>query len=99
MGIPSYFSYIIKNYSNIIRSLTNVNADVTCFQHLFMDCNSIIYDSFRILEQTRPELLDNHDELETIIIQTVIRKISDYILYIQLLQNIALFYNHMQYIL
>jgi 5'-3' exonuclease len=83
MGIPSYFSYIIKNYSNIIRSLTNVNADVTCFHHLFMDCNSIIYDSFRNIEQTQPELLSNIDELETTIINQVVRKISDYLLYIR----------------
>jgi 5'-3' exonuclease len=50
MGIPSYFSYIIKNYSNIIRSLKDVlNQDM---HHLFMDCNSIVYDAFRGIEDS-----------------------------------------------
>ena len=40
MGIPSYFSYIIRNYSNIIRK------DCNRVQLLLMDCNSIIYDSY-----------------------------------------------------
>ena len=82
MGIPSYFSYIIKNYSNIIRSFANVKNDNDRFHHLFMDCNSIIYDSFRLIEQTRPELLDDHVELESHIIQDVVQKISEYVRYI-----------------
>ena len=82
MGIPSYFSYIIKNYSNIIRSFTNVKTDMDRFHYLFMDCNSIIYDAFRTLETTCPELLNSHDELEARIIQDVIQKISEYIRYI-----------------
>ena len=44
MGIPSYFSYIIKNYANIIRSLQSFPPG--SFDHLYMDCNSIIYDSY-----------------------------------------------------
>ena len=47
MGIPSYFSHIIKNYSNIIRKQSGCER----IQHLLMDCNSIIYDSFRELEE------------------------------------------------
>jgi len=82
MGIPSYFSYIIKNYSNIIRSLANVKGDNNHFHHLFMDCNSIIYDAFRTIEKDHPELLHDHDELESRIIQDVIQKISEYIRYI-----------------
>ena len=82
MGIPSYFSYIIKNYSNIIRSLANVKGDNNNFQYLFMDCNSIIYDAFRTIEKDHPELLQDHDELESCIIQDVIQKISEYIRYI-----------------
>ena len=42
MGIPSYFSHIIKNYKNIIRSLSHIKTKNV--HHLFMDCNSIIYD-------------------------------------------------------
>jgi len=38
MGVPSYFSYIIKNYPQImIRNLSNIH-------NFFLDCNSIIYD-------------------------------------------------------
>lgn len=42
MGIPSYFSHIIKNYKNIIRSMSHIKRQN--IHHLFMDCNSIIYD-------------------------------------------------------
>ena len=44
MGIPSYFSYIVKNHRKIIYKLED------CFKHkkdidnLYLDSNSIIYD-------------------------------------------------------
>ena len=41
MGIPSYFSYIVKNYNNIIIKL-NLSND-----YFFLDSNSIVYDSLR----------------------------------------------------
>ena len=70
MGIPSYFSYIIKNYPNIIRNIGyfyNLNVE-----HLYMDCNSIIYDSVYSID---PEMPDIEDE----IIKLVIEKIKIYI--------------------
>ena len=45
MGIPSYFSYIIKNYTGIIRKLSQCKP----FQHLMMDCNSIVYSAYAIV--------------------------------------------------
>jgi 5'-3' exonuclease len=68
MGIPSYFSYIVRNHSEIIRafrSLKDNNVD-----HLYMDCNSIIYDVVRNFEGIR----DTKS-----IIQQVIVKINEYI--------------------
>lgn len=73
MGIPSYFSHIIRNYSNIIRSckdLSTMNFDI-----LFMDCNSIIYDAVHTLPYDK----NTHDEYETSIISFVIDAIDDYI--------------------
>ena len=74
MGIPSYFSHIIRNYSNIIRSLKYFHETCYQFQHLFMDCNSIIYDAVHSIEQT-----GNFSQYEDEIISNVIDKIKDYI--------------------
>jgi len=41
MGIPSYFSYIVKNHSNIIKKF---NPNITP-HNLYLDSNSIIYDA------------------------------------------------------
>ena len=77
MGIPSYFSYIIKNYTNIIRSLSDISLNNDNkndkFTHLYMDCNSIVYDSYYELEKVDVE------SIEDIIIDSVISKIEYYI--------------------
>ncbi len=52
MGIPSYFSYIIKNHANIIRNLQYHRQRLrTRFDSMYLDCNSIIYDAVRSLQQ------------------------------------------------
>jgi len=77
MGIPSYFSYIIKNYSNIMRNLETLYNEKVRFHHLYMDCNSIIYDVFHQISKENPQ-----PNLEERIIEGVIQKIEDYIFYI-----------------
>lgn len=81
MGIPSYFSYIIKNHSNIIRTLQYHQTQIcTSFAALYMDCNSIIYDSFRDIEKTYSV---QQGDIETLIIDAVIRNIKKYIVMIK----------------
>ena len=80
MGIPSYFSYIIKNHSNIIRSLRQCSR----FQILLMDCNSIVYDAYYAIEKEYATTkYIKRDHIEDIIIQRVIENIKKYIAYIQ----------------
>ena len=69
MGIPSYFSYIIKNHVRIVRQL----AQLRQIQHLFMDCNSIIYDLFHAMK----EVVD-----ESVLIDQIIERIRHYVRYI-----------------
>ena len=73
MGIPSYFSYIVKNYSNIIKSISYFYDVNNKIDHLYMDCNSIIYDAVHNIKN------DNIDDYEYIIIKYVIDKLLDYI--------------------
>jgi len=74
MGIPSYFSYIIRNYKNIIRTLGYFTDDR--IDHLFMDCNSIIYDAVRMIPMEKGE---NKKQYESALIQRVIHNIEIYI--------------------
>ena len=70
MGIPAYFSKIIRNYPEIIQSSVDNRID-----NLLMDCNSIIYDCLHSL--------DVFDNIEEDVIQKVIQKISEYIKFIK----------------
>ena len=71
MGIPSYFSWIVKNHSNIIKKLCNNTIKVN---NLYMDCNSIVYDVIRTIDFTNLK----ESEVDTIIREVCI-KIDEYI--------------------
>ena len=68
MGIPSYFSYLVKTHRHIIKKI-DPEFKTT---NLFMDCNSIIYD---IVNTTDP----NTELTHRVIIEKVIEKIDEYI--------------------
>ena len=46
MGIPSYFNYVLKNHTKIIKRLNQHNC-----HELFIDANSIIYDVVKQSEE------------------------------------------------
>ncbi len=70
MGIPSYYSYIIKNHPNIFKRLSK-NLK---FEYLYLDSNSIIYDSIKLVDYTT-----DTDLFETTLIDKVYHKILQYI--------------------
>jgi 5'-3' exonuclease len=72
MGIPSYFSYIVKNHARLIRKLQHNTIKVN---NLYLDCNSIIYDAIYNIDFTK--LVES--DIDTII-RSVISKIDEYIL-------------------
>ena len=66
MGIPYYFSYLIKNHNRIISKLKNhTNID-----NIYLDSNSIIYDSINF------NSFSNKKQFEESIIEKVIEKID-----------------------
>ena len=75
MGIPSYFSYIVKNHNNILIKLNKLNKNI---DNLYLDSNSIIYDSMRLLEFN-----GNNLKYENQLIQIICNKIKEYITLVQ----------------
>ena len=71
MGIPSYFSYIVKNHLNIIKKLSLTTIQVN---NLYLDCNSIIYDAIHNIDFTK--LVESDVEC---IIRNVFNTIDQYI--------------------
>lgn len=82
MGIPSYFSYIVKNHPEIIRRFskelqlesTNNSDGEFIINNLYLDCNSIIYDAVH-----NTKFSDITSDSSKIIISKVIVKIEEYI--------------------
>ena len=74
MGIPSYFSHIIKNHNIIIKKPTLKNVD-----NLYLDSNSIIYD---VVHQLSENVKDD------VIFQQICQKIMYYIQNIQPHKNV-----------
>ena len=66
MGIPYYFSYLIKNHKEVITKLDYINY----IDNLYLDSNSIIYDSINF------SIYENKSQFENYIIQSVISKIE-----------------------
>lgn len=80
MGIPSYFSYIVKHHANLIRKIETHTIKV---DNLYLDCNSIIYDSVHNIDFSK---LVESDVIT--IIRSVIKKINEYIAQLNPSQNI-----------
>jgi len=80
MGIPSYFSYIVKNHANIIKKLENSTIQVN---NLYLDCNSIIYDAIRNIDFTK--LVESDVDS---IIREVCVKIDELIQYLKPNKNV-----------
>jgi len=71
MGIPSYFSYIVRNHPEILKQLHLNDLIVNNF---YLDCNSIIYDAIHNIDFTTIKEPDTD-----VIINKVILKIDEYI--------------------
>jgi len=73
MGIPSYFSHLIRGQCHILKKY---QRNVLNIDNFFMDCNSIIYDSVRELDYNKYQ---NNKSFERDLIQLIIQKIDEYI--------------------
>ena len=75
MGLPSYFSYIVKNHSHIIKKIAkSQTTNNNIFNNLYLDCNSIIYDAVHSIDFSKLTETD----VKTII-RFVFQKIDEYI--------------------
>jgi len=83
MGIPFYFSYIVKNHINIIKNISKKTFP-NGINNLFIDSNSIIYDSINSIDFSNI----NSNHYYNVIIQQVISKIEEYIFIISPNKNI-----------
>jgi 5'-3' exonuclease len=77
MGIPAYFSYIIKSHVHVLLSAITIQQQYGILNHLFMDCNSIVYDVYHELLKT------NSDPSFEIIVDGVLHNIQ------QIIQSIS----------
>jgi 5'-3' exonuclease len=71
MGIPSYFSYIIKNHSNIVKKFS---SNMIQIDNLYLDCNSLIYEAVYKMDSSI-----SNENMVNEIISCVIKSIKDLI--------------------
>ena len=78
MGIPYYFSYLIQKHRQCVSKLESLDL----IHNLFIDSNSIIYDSLNSINYL------NKNDYEISIVKSVIVKIEEIILSIKPQENI-----------
>ncbi len=70
MGIPSFFSHIVRNHKSIIKKTSNFGKKMN---NLYLDSNSIIYDCLRSIE------FKTDSKFEKELVNKVCLKIDEYI--------------------
>lgn len=70
MGIPSYFSHIVRRHRNIIKKYDSNAIEI---DNLYLDSNSIIYDSLSTITYK------NDKEFENTLLKNICLKIENYI--------------------
>jgi 5'-3' exoribonuclease 2 len=83
MGIPSYFSNVVKRHKAIIKKL----AGLPKIHNLYMDTNGLIYDAVRVVGSNRGM---SNDEYEGRIIDTVCHKIDEYLTMFQPINKVLI---------
>lgn len=74
MGIPSYFSFIVKNHKGIIKKLKRLGRRV---DNLYLDSNSVIYDRLRAAGE---EYVVGEDTVfEAALVRAVCAQLDEYI--------------------
>jgi 5'-3' exonuclease len=75
MGIPAYFSYIIKNHVRVLLNLKQIQQKIQ-FDRLYMDCNSIVYDVYHeIIKSNSDPSFDDIIDQVVVAIQSIIDNI------------------------
>ena len=75
MGVPSYFSYLIRNHKDMLIKLFNFKKEIN---NLYFDSNSIVYDVLRMLIKDY-ENYKNDDKFEDDLILGVCKQLDAYI--------------------
>jgi len=76
MGIPCYFSLVVKNYPHVLQTWEEWKTQNQPPHHFMMDCNSLLYDAYhhQQQQQQQQEIWD-----ETAIIQRVLDSMESHI--------------------
>ncbi len=77
MGVPSYFSYLIRNHKDMLIKLFNFKKEIN---NLYFDSNSIVYDVLRVLSK---DYDGNDEKFERELILGVCKQLDSYIVEIK----------------
>jgi len=76
MGVPAYFSYLIRNHPEMLLKLINFKKQIN---NLYFDSNSIVYDSLRELDKLYMTDIKSDEKFEEELIKSVCEKLEIYI--------------------
>ena len=76
MGIPSYFSHVVKQHRRIVKKYDKNQFKI---HNLYMDSNSIVYDAVREMEETSDIQVSSDNIFESALIRLVCKKLVEFI--------------------